>query len=61
MPWTKKSPAVERKKKVEVPPRMARALKLVDEEDKLEVEKPVKAVIESTPWSGSLPRSRMSR
>jgi hypothetical protein len=33
VPLAKKSPTMERKKKVEVPPRVVRALKLVDEEE----------------------------
>jgi hypothetical protein len=48
VPPTKKSPTVERKK-VEVPPRMVRTLKLADEEDESKVEKPVKANPEPTP------------
>jgi hypothetical protein len=36
------------KKKVEVPPQVARVLKLADEEDELEVEKPTRAVAKPT-------------
>jgi hypothetical protein len=60
VPPAKKSPVVERKK-VEVPPKVVRALKLVDEEDESEAEKPTKAAPEPTPWPRSLPRSRTSR
>jgi hypothetical protein len=60
VPPVKKSPLVE-KKKVEVPSKVVRALKLIDEEDESEAEKPVKAIPESTPWSRSLLRSRTSR
>jgi hypothetical protein len=45
---TKKSPAVERKKKVEVPPRVARVLKLADEEES-EAEMPIGSIAEPTP------------
>jgi hypothetical protein len=48
VPSTKKNPVVQRKK-TEVPHRVARELKLADEEDELEVEKPVKAVLKTTP------------
>jgi hypothetical protein len=48
VPPKKKSPTME-KKKVEVPHRVARALKRPDKEDELEVERPVKAVPKLTP------------
>jgi hypothetical protein len=60
VPLTKKNPVVQRKK-IEVPHRVARALKLADEEDESEAEKPVKAVLEITPWSRFLPRSQTWR
>jgi hypothetical protein len=47
-PPTKKSLVLERKK-VEVPPKVVRALKMADEEDELKAEKPVKAIPEPTP------------
>jgi hypothetical protein len=60
VPSTKKNLVVQRKK-IEIPPRMARVLKLADKEDESEAEKPVKAVLETTPWSRFLPRSQTCR
>jgi hypothetical protein len=48
VPPTKNSLAMG-KKKVEVPSRVARALKLANEEDELEAERPIEAVFEPTP------------
>jgi hypothetical protein len=51
---------VVERKKVEVPPKVVRALKLADEEES-DAEKPVEATPEQTPLSRSLPRSQTSR
>jgi hypothetical protein len=40
---------VVERKKVEVPPKVVRALKLVDEEDESEAEKPTKAAPQTNP------------
>jgi hypothetical protein len=48
VPLAKKSPTVERKKKVEVPPRVVRALKLADEEES-GAKMPFEAAVKPTP------------